>query len=181
MGEGGAFLVLEELQAARARGAKVYAELVGYGSASDVGSYLTPDPSGRPIAQAIAAALREADAAGGDVAYVAAHGSGTRLGDASEAAALRSALAGVDRILASSVKPATGHLVAGAGALNAAVAALAIARGAVPPTLNLEAVDKSCQGVDWVAGEGREAEVGLALALARGLEGQIVALAMRGV
>ncbi len=181
MGEGGAFLVLEELQAARARGANVHAELVGYAAASDVSSYLTPDPSGRPIAQAIVAALREAGASGGEVGYVAAHGSGTRLGDASEAAALRSALAGADRVLASSVKPATGHLVAAAGALNAAVATLALARGSVPPTLNLEALDRSCAGVDWVAREGREADVGLALALARGLEGQIVALAIRGV
>lgn len=181
MGEGGAFLVLEELQAARARGANVYGELVGYASAADVSSYLTPDPSGRPIAQAIVAALREAGASAGAVGYVAAHGSGTRLGDASEAAALRSALAGADRVLASSVKPATGHLVAAAGALNAAVATLALARGSVPPTLNLEALDRSCEGVDWVAREGREADVGLALALARGLEGQIVALAIRGV
>jgi len=180
MGEGGAFLMLEELSAARARGANVYAEVVGYGAASDVGHYVTPDPHGHAIVQAIDAALREAGAGPADVDYVAAHGSGTRLGDASEAAALRRAL-GADGVLASSVKPATGHLVAAAGALNAAVATLAIARGSVPPTLNLEAVDPACAGVDWVPREGRQARVRLALALARGLEGQVVALAMRGI
>ncbi len=179
MGEGGAFLVLEELEAARARGAKPYAEVIGYGAASDVGRYLTPDPEGRPIAQAIDAALGDAGASAHEVDYVAAHGSGTRLGDASEAAALRSVFGG-ERLMASSVKPATGHLVAAAGALNAAVAALVLARGAVPPTLNLDVVDEACAGIDWVAGECREARVGLALALARGLEGQVVALAMRG-
>jgi 3-oxoacyl-[acyl-carrier-protein] synthase II len=180
MGEGGAFLVLEELESAKARGATVHAEIAGYGSASDVRTYLTPDPEGRPLAQAIGSALREAESEGTDVDYVAAHGSGTRLGDASEAAALRSALGG-DGVLASSVKPATGHLVAAAGALNAAVAALAVARGAVPPTLNLENVDPACGGVDWVPNESREAQVRVALALARGLEGQAVALALRGV
>ena len=181
MGEGGAFLVLESLDDARARGANVYGEVVGYGSASDVHDYIRPDPQGRPVAQAIGAALREADAATNEVSYVVAHGSGTRLGDASEAAALRLALGGEDGLLVSSVKPATGHLGAAAGALNAAVAALALARGAVPPTLNLEAVDPSCSGIDWVAVEGREARVQLALAVARGLEGQVVTLAMRRV
>ena len=181
MGEGGAFLVLESLDDARARGANVYGEVVGYGSASDVHDYIRPDPQGRPVAQAIGAALREADAATDEVSYVVAHGSGTRLGDASEAAALRLAFGGEDGLLASSVKPATGHLGAAAGALNAAVAALALARGAVPPTLNLEAVDPSCSGIDWVAVEGREARVQLALAVARGLEGQVVTLAMRRV
>lgn len=179
MGEGGAFLVLEELDAARSRGATVHAEVAGYGSAADVERHLTPDAAGRPPARAIASALREARAAGGEVGYVAAHGSGTRLGDSSEAAALRSALGG-DGAVASSVKPATGHLVAAAGALNAAVAALAVARGAVPPTLNLEDVDPDCGGIDWIPTEGREAHVRLALALARGLEGQTVALALRG-
>jgi 3-oxoacyl-[acyl-carrier-protein] synthase II len=181
MGEGGAFLVLEELDAARARGAKIYSEVVGYGGASDVRSYITPDPEGRAISQAIAAALREADASQAELDYVAAHGNGTRLGDASEAAGLRRAFGGSNGLLASSVKPATGHLVAAAGALNAGVAALAIAGGVVPPTLNIEQVDEACAGVDWVAGERREADVKLAVALARGLEGQVVALAMRGV
>jgi 3-oxoacyl-[acyl-carrier-protein] synthase II len=181
MGEGGAYLVMEELESARARGARIHAELVGYGFAGDVGHYLLPDPSGAPIAAALGGALREAGAAASDVDYVAAHGSGTVAGDAAEAAGIRSALGAGGGFAASSVKAATGNLVAAAGALNAAVATLAIARGGIPPTVNLDAVDPSCEGVDWVTGAGREAKVGLALAVARGLEGQIVALAMRGV
>lgn len=180
MGEGGAFLVLEELEAARARGATVYAEVAGYGATADTGHYVTPDPEGRATVRAIGATLHEAGANAADVDYVAAHGNGTRLGDAGEAAALRTAL-GADGFAASSVKPATGHLVAAAGALNAAVATLAIARQALPPTLNLDTVDPACAGVDWVAREARETRVGLALALALGLEGQVVALAMRGI
>ena len=112
---------------------------------------------------------------------MAAHGAGTRAGDASEAAALREVFGAGDGPLASSVKPATGHLVGAAGALNLAVAALAVARGTVPPTLNLENLDPDCAGIDWVPAEARDAEVGLALALARGLEGQNVALALRAV
>ena len=79
------------------------------------------------------------------------------------------------------MKPATGNLVGAAGALNAAVAALALAHQTLPPTLNLESVDPDCTGIDWIAKEAREARVEIALALARGLEGQSVALALRGM
>jgi 3-oxoacyl-[acyl-carrier-protein] synthase II len=178
LGEGGAFLLLEDLESAQARGAKVYAEVCGWGAAADTGRMMTPDPSGRPVAAAVERALRSAGAAAGDVDFVAAEGSGTVLGDASEAAGLRSAF-GSDGLVASSVKGAAGHLMGAAGALNAAVAALAIDRGAVPPTLNLKNADPACAGVDWVAGSARETPVRTALALARGLEGQNVALALR--
>ena len=103
---------------------------------------------------------------------------GTKNGDASEAAGLRTAF-GEGEAVASSVKGATGHLMGAAGALNAALAALAVSRGAIPPTLNLNDVDPDCQGVDWVPNEAREAPVYQALALARGLEGQNVALVFR--
>jgi 3-oxoacyl-[acyl-carrier-protein] synthase II len=178
LGEGSAFLVLEPAEAAEARGARVYAEVAGLGNAYDSRNLITPDPDGRSLAAAIGAALREAESAPADVDYVATHGSGTRAGDASEARALR-AVFGEDGQVASSVKAATGHLVGGAGALNAAVAALAIKHGVVPPTLNLEHTDPECEGVDWVAKEARRTEVRAALALARGLEGQNVALAIR--
>jgi 3-oxoacyl-[acyl-carrier-protein] synthase II len=127
------------------------------------------------------AALREADTAPEAVGYVATHGSGTRLGDVSEARALRTVFGpAADRLAASSVKPATGHLVGGAGALNAAVAALAIYHSVIPPTLNLENPDPACD-LDWVPGRAREKRVAQALALARGLEGQNVAVTLRAV
>jgi 3-oxoacyl-[acyl-carrier-protein] synthase II len=178
MGEGGAFFMLEDLEAAQGRGAKVYAEIVGTGAASDTGKLLTPEPSGRPVAKAVERAIARAGATPADVGYVAAHGTGTPHGDRSEAAGLRQAL-GDDGAVASTVKAATGHLIGAAGALNVAVAALAIDRGAVPPTLNLENIDPDCEGVDWVPKEGRETKVDLAIAVARGLEGQNVALALR--
>jgi 3-oxoacyl-[acyl-carrier-protein] synthase II len=131
---------------------------------------------------AIQAALRDAGSEPASIDYVAAHGSGTRLGDASEAKALRTIFGPAgDGVVASSVKPATGHLVAAAGALNAAVAALAIHHQTVPSTLNLEEPDRACSGIDWVPGEARKARTDQALALARGMEGQNVALLMRAV
>jgi 3-oxoacyl-[acyl-carrier-protein] synthase II len=177
MGEGGAFLLLEDLEAARARGATVYAEVIGAGAAADKGHLSAPDPSGRAVTAAAERALESAGVAKESVDYLAAHGDGTQDGDASEAAGLRQAFG--DGLAASSVKPATGNLVGAAGALNAAVAALAIARQTVPPTLNLEHVDPACAGIDWIAKEAREARVSVALALARGLEGQNVTLVLR--
>jgi 3-oxoacyl-[acyl-carrier-protein] synthase II len=127
------------------------------------------------------AALQEAGSAPEQIDYVATHGTGTREGDASEAAALRAVFNGSgDGVAASSVKGATGHLMAGAGALNAAVAALAICHQVVPATANLEEPDPALQG-DWVSGQARTAGVEQALALAQGMEGQSVALAMRRV
>ncbi|GAB3921822.1 beta-ketoacyl-ACP synthase II [Kribbella albertanoniae] len=179
LGEGAAVLVLEEFEAASARGARVYAEIGGMGSAFDIGGLVTPEPSGAALTAAIAAAGREAGWTSDGPDYVATHGCATRLGDASEATGLRSALgAAADRVMASSVKPAVGHMVAAAGALNIAVAALTVHHGSVPPTLNLTDPDPDC-ALDWVPNEGRQLPVRSALALARGLEGQNVAVALR--
>jgi 3-oxoacyl-[acyl-carrier-protein] synthase II len=181
MGEGAAFLMLEEFEAAAKRGARIYAEMTGFGSGFDAYKLLTPHPEGQGLSRAISGALREAGSSPQAIEYVAAHGSGTRLGDASEARALQTVFGGDARgLTASSVKPATGHLVAGAGALNVAVAALAIRHQQVPPTLNLKRLDPVCQ-MDWVPGQARGMRVDQALAVARGLEGQSVALTMQRV
>lgn len=179
LGEGAAFLVLEEAERAAARGARVYAEVAGYGSGFDTSGLLAPDPEGRALASAIRAALREAGAAPGDVGYVAGEGSGAPDGDASEATAIRSVFDPQGKVLVSSVKAATGHLLGGAGALNAAVSALALHSAMIPPTLNLDQTDSAGGGIDWVAREARETRFGAAVALARGLEGQNIALVMR--
>ncbi|SDU39758.1 beta-ketoacyl-[acyl-carrier-protein] synthase family protein [Jiangella alkaliphila] len=179
-GEGAAFVVLEDLDAARSRGATVYAEVTGFGSGFDAGAVGMPARDGRGLAHAIRAALDEAGVDPADVDYVAADGAATATGDAGEAAALRAALGpAAGTIAASSVKPATGNLVAGAGPLNVAVAALTCHHATVPPTLNLTDVDPACEGIDWVPREARNLPVGHALALSRGLEGQNVALALR--
>jgi 3-oxoacyl-[acyl-carrier-protein] synthase II len=179
MGEGAALMVLEDLESAQARGARVYAEVVGFGAGSDISHLVTPDRDGRGVQLAAEGALREAGSSPDAVGYVAAHGSATRLGDASEARALSGLFNGGTAV--SSVKAATGHLYAGAGALNAAVAALAIQAGALPPTLNLEHPDVAGDGIDYIANEAREAKVSEALAIARGFEGQNVALALRAI
>jgi 3-oxoacyl-[acyl-carrier-protein] synthase II len=140
---------------------------------------ITPDPSGAPLADAIRAALREAGSSG-HVDYVATHGSGTVTGDASEASALRAAFDG-DGPAASSIKAATGHLGAASGAASAAIAALAIDRQTMPATLNLTTPDPACGGIDWVTDRAREAPVRTALGLARGFEGQNVALALQAL
>jgi 3-oxoacyl-[acyl-carrier-protein] synthase II len=181
LGEGAALVIVENYDAASARGARMYAEIIGFGNGYDAYKVITPHPEGRGMALAMQKALQEAGSAPDSIDYVATHGSGTRLGDASEARALCSVFGtGSNGPLASSVKPATGHLMGGAGALNVATAALALHHQAVPPTLNLEHPDADC-AFDWVPGEARKADIGEALALARGLEGQNVALAMRAV
>jgi 3-oxoacyl-[acyl-carrier-protein] synthase II len=182
MGEGGAFLVLEDLEAAEARGAHLYAEVTGLGDCADVHRLLTPDPSGRPLADAITRALREAGTSPLEVDYVAGGGSGSLAPDASEGSALRTVFgADGEGPHVSSVTAAIGNLGAAAGAANAAVAALALDRQVMPPTLNLENPDPACAGIDWIADGAREAPVREALALARGLEGQNVALALRTI
>ncbi|MBO3749433.1 beta-ketoacyl-[acyl-carrier-protein] synthase family protein [Streptosporangiaceae bacterium NEAU-GS5] len=179
LGEGAAFLVLEEYEVAQRRGARAYAEVTGYGSAADAYKLLTPHPDGRGLVHALNKALRDAKAGPDDFTYVAAHGSATPQGDVSEARALR-AVFPADPPVASSVKPATGHLVGGAGALNVAVAALAVHDQAVPPTLNLDDPQPDC-AFDWVPRAARELPVRGALAVARGLEGQNAVLALRPV
>jgi 3-oxoacyl-[acyl-carrier-protein] synthase II len=178
LGTGAAFLVLEERDAALARGARCYAELRGAGWTNDGGTVLTPDPTGVGLGRAIGRALADAQLAPEEVQYVATHGCGTVLGDRTEARALRAALGqAADTVLASSVKPQTGHLVAGAGALNVAVAALALSTGVAPATLHVDDPDPDCD-LDWVPNTPREASLSGALALARGLAGQQVALAL---
>ncbi|MBC3841467.1 beta-ketoacyl-[acyl-carrier-protein] synthase family protein [Streptacidiphilus sp. 4-A2] len=181
-GEGAALLVLEEREHALARGAHCYAEVTGFGSGNDCVRPPSPEPRARGLSRAITRALTDAGQNAGPertgVRYIAAHGCATPLGDVSEARALHDALGASARTaMVSSVKPQTGHLVGGAGALNVGVAALALNGGVVPATVNLETPAAGCD-LDWIPGAPREARPGSALALARGLEGQAVAVAL---
>jgi 3-oxoacyl-[acyl-carrier-protein] synthase II len=181
LGEGAAFVLLEDYETARKRGARVYAEITGYGCGADAYGVLTPHPGGRGMVSAMRRALQDARCAPEDIGYVATHGSATPQGDRSEAQALRSVFGNNGKApAASSVKPATGHLVGGAGALNVAVAAMAVHGGAVPPTLNHEQPQPGCE-YDWIPRTARELPVRHALAVARGLEGQNAVLALRSV
>jgi len=149
----------------------------GFGGGNDC---IRPPSPGRRAKGLSVAITRALDDAGrnSDVDYVAAHGCATPLGDVSEARALHDALGGFAKTAQiSSVKPQTGHLVGGAGALNVAVAALALETGVVPGTANLDTPAAECD-LDWIPGAARESRPASALALARGLEGQAVAVAL---
>ncbi|ROO51999.1 3-oxoacyl-[acyl-carrier-protein] synthase II [Micromonospora sp. Llam0] len=176
LGEGAAILVLEERNTALARGVPCYAELIGFGEGNDCRPAPSPDPQGRGVAAAMRRALDDSRLEPGALSYVAAHGSATWAGDISEARAIRHIL-GPAQVPVSTVKPQTGHLVGGAGALNVAVAALALRHGAAPATLNLDDPDPGCD-LDHIRREPMSARLHHALALARGFEGQATALAL---
>ena len=181
MGEGAVFFVLEEMEAAKARSARVYAEVCGYGAAFDGYRLVTPDPEGGGTRRAIEAALKDGAVAADDVGYVATHGSATLLGDVTETAALKAAFGEhARRLAASTVKPATGHMTAAAGPLSLATAVLAIHDGVLPPTLNLAHPDPACD-LDWVPLEARSQRVRFAVAVGRGFEGTAAAIAARAV
>ncbi len=176
LGDGAAFLVLERRSAAAARGARGYAQIAGSGAANDR-RVLTPATHG--LTSAITRALADATLPADSVDYVCAHGCATRLGDLTEVQAIRGALGqAAESVWASSVKPQTGHLVGAAGALNIAVAALALHHAVAPPTLHLEHPDPQCR-LDWIPKSARDGRLRNALALARGLAGQQVAVALR--
>jgi 3-oxoacyl-[acyl-carrier-protein] synthase II len=172
MGEGAAVLVLEELDHALARNAKVYAELAGYGLSSDAHHMTEPDPLGQGSARAIRLALADARIEPDAVDYVNAHASSTPLGDASETAALKLAL-GEEKAYAtpvSSIKGATGHCLGAAGAVEAAMTVLTVARDLIPPTINYETPDPSCD-LDFVPNQARPSPVRVAISNSFGFGG----------
>jgi 3-oxoacyl-[acyl-carrier-protein] synthase II len=180
MGEGAAVLVLEELGHARARGAKIYAELAGYGVSSDSFHITEPDPLGAGQARAVEAALADAVLDPTDVDYVNAHASSTALGDAIETCALKLAF-GEDKVSTlpvSGTKGATGHCLGAAGAVEAAFTVLAVNRDIVPPTINYETPDPACD-IDCVPNNARELPVRVALSNSFGFGGHNAALIMR--
>lgn len=180
MGEAGAVLVLEEKGHAEARGADIVCEIVGYGLSGDAHHITEPDPTGAGPALAMTMALADADLVPGDIDYVNAHGTSTPVGDASEIRVIRLAL-GDDvaaRTMVSSTKSMHGHCLGAAGGLEAALTALAIHHGVVPPTINLIDLDPQCAGVDHVVGEARRTPVRAALSNVFGFGGHNAALAL---
>ena len=179
LGEGAAFLVLEDWQAARERGAKVYAELAGDGNTLSCYRITDSPPDGDGPIQAIEAALRDAGLTAEDVDYVNAHGTSTMMNDRSECAALRAVMG--DRIMdvhVSSTKSCMGHLIAAAGAVEAGVCALAIRDGVVPVSANLQERDPDCD-VNVVQGESRQVRVRAALSNSLGFGGSNSTLVFR--
>jgi 3-oxoacyl-[acyl-carrier-protein] synthase II len=180
MGEGAAVLVLEELEHARARGARIYAELAGYGVSSDSFHMTEPDPLGAGQARAVGAALADAELDPTDVDYVNAHASSTGLGDAIETRALKLALGedNVQTIPVSGTKGATGHCLGAAGAVEAAFTVLAVDRDIAPPTINYQTPDLACD-VDCVPNKARELPIRVALNNSFGFGGHNAVLVTR--
>ena len=180
MGEAGAILVLEELEHARARDAKIYAEIVGYGLSSDAQHVTEPDPTGRHPARAMAMALADAGIEADDVDYVNAHGTSTPLGDASETRVIKLAFGEekARRTPVSSTKGATGHCLGASGAVEAITCVFAVGRDVVPPTINYESRDPECD-LDYVPNEARESQVDVALSNNFGFGGHNACLVIK--
>ena len=180
MGEAGAVVVLEELERARARGAKIYAELLGYGVSSDAQHITEPDPSGENPARAMTMALGDAGVGPGEVDYINAHGTSTPLGDAAETRVIKLALGeeNARRTPVSSTKGATGHCLGASGAVEAMFSILAVERGVLPPTINYEDPDPKCD-LDYIPNESREADVRIAVSNTFGFGGHNATIVVR--
>jgi 3-oxoacyl-[acyl-carrier-protein] synthase II len=175
--EGAAVLVLEDWGHAHARGARVYAELVGYGATADAGHVTHPEAAGTAARRSIERAMARAGIAPPDVDYVNAHGTGTPLNDRAETRAVHGAFGGwASGVPISSTKSMTGHLMGAAGAFEALVTVLAVHNGFLPPTINLDTPDPACD-LAHVANVGREASVRRALSTSFGFGGHNACLA----
>jgi 3-oxoacyl-[acyl-carrier-protein] synthase II len=179
MGEGAAVLVLEERSRALARGAPIYAEIVGFGSTNDAHHMTAPRPDGAQAARAVRLALCDADVAPHEIGYINAHGSSTPLNDSTETLALKQVFGEhAYRVPISGTKGYYGHALGASGAIEAAICALALAREWLPPTVNLNAPDPACD-LDYITGRGRSQRVDCLVSNSFGFGGINAALVMR--
>jgi 3-oxoacyl-[acyl-carrier-protein] synthase II len=179
IGEGAGVLILEELTHALGRNANIYAEIVGYGMASDAYHITAPAPEGEGARRAMEAAMMDARVSPGEIDYVNAHGSSTPYNDVNETKAIKGALG--DRayeVMISSTKSMTGHLLGAAGAVETIATVLAIKSKVVPPTINYETPDPECD-LNYVPNRARPGEINLALKNSFGFGGQNACLVLR--
>jgi 3-oxoacyl-[acyl-carrier-protein] synthase II len=171
MSEGAAVMMLEDLEAAKARGARIYAEILGYGASNDAYHMAAPDPGATGVVEMMRQALERSGVEPDDVDYINAHGTATPLGDAAETKAIKEVFGEHAYDLAvSSTKSELGHMFGAAGAIESMVCALAIHEGVIPPTINYKNPDPACD-LDYVPNEARDAEIRVALSNAMGLGG----------
>jgi len=179
MAEGAAILILEELDRALARGAHIYAEVVGYGTSNDAHHMTAPRPDGAQAARSMRLALADAHVQPTEVAYVNAHGSSTPLNDPTETLAMKQTFGDhAPKLQVSSTKAYYGHALGASGAIEAAITALALDRKWLPPTLNLDAPDAGCD-LDYIPKVGREADVEYALSNSFGFGGINAAVVLK--
>jgi 3-oxoacyl-[acyl-carrier-protein] synthase II len=169
--EGAGILVVEELEHAKARGAKIYAELRGYGANADAHHITSPAPEGAGAQRCMKLALKDAKLGPGDIGYINAHGTSTKINDATETLAIKKVFGDAARkLMVSSTKSMTGHMLGAAGGVETAVCALALARGVIPPTINYTTPDPECD-LDYVPNTAREARVQYTLSNSFGFGG----------
>ncbi|MCJ7854730.1 beta-ketoacyl-ACP synthase II [Lachnospiraceae bacterium NSJ-143] len=179
MGDGAGIVILEELEHALKRGAKIYAEVVGYGSTSDAYHITAPDPEGNGGAKAMVNAINDAGITAADVDYINAHGTSTPANDSGETRAIKLALGEYAKDTAiSSTKSMTGHLLGAAGAIEAIVCVKAIEENFAPPTINLDTPDEECD-LDYVPNVGRNMEIKYALSNSLGFGGHNAVLCFK--
>jgi len=179
MAEGAGVVILEEYEYAKKRGARIYAELVGYGLSADAHHITAPHEDGQGAAVAMTAALRDAGVSGDVVDYINAHGTSTPLGDVAETKAVKKSFGEhARRVAISSTKSALGHLLGASGGVEAVVAALTISRNLIPPTINLEHPDEGCD-LDYVPHKARDLKVTYAMSNSFGFGGHNACLLMR--
>ncbi len=174
MSEGAAVLMLEEYEHAKARGAKIYAEIVGYGQSADAYDMVAPDPNGKGAEYAMNAAMKDAGISIADVDYINAHGTSTHVGDIAESKTIERIFGNKDsnkKLLVSSTKSMTGHMLGAAGAIEAIFAIETTMNDIVPPTINLENQDEEVGDLDYVANKAREHKVEYALSNSFGFGG----------
>jgi len=178
-GEGGGLVVLESLEHARAREARIYAEIVGYGMTGDAHHMTAPDPEGDGAARAMTAALRDAALEPSSVGYINAHGTSTPYNDKFETIAIKRVFGDHAKKLAvSSTKSMTGHLLGAAGGIEAIATAFALHHGMLPPTMNYEKPDPDCD-LDYIPNQARKQEIEVALSNAFGFGGTNATLAFK--
>lgn len=182
IGEGAVALVLEEYEHAKARGAKIYGEVCGYGSTCDAYHITAPHPDARGGAQAMMDAMKEAGYRENDTVYINAHGTGTPMNDAVETVAIKKALGeeNAHKAYISSTKSMTGHMLGAAGAMEALACLFALNEGVIPPTINLNEQDENCD-LNCVPNTAVEADITLALSNSLGFGGHNACLAFRKV
>lgn len=179
MGEGAGAIILEELEHAKARGAKIYSELIGYGSTTDAYHITSPSPDGEGGANAMKRALKNANIKPEEVDYINAHGTSTHLNDATETKAIKTAFGEhAKKLMVSSTKGNTGHLLGGAGVLEAIISVKAINDSLVPPTINYKVKDEECD-LDIVPNEPRKADIKVAMSNSLGFGGHNATIILR--
>ena len=172
LSDGAGIVMLEEYEHARARGARIYCELIGFGMSGDAYHMTAPSESGEGAARCMVNALRDAGVEPHEVGYINAHGTSTPAGDVAEAQAVRSVFGEqAGRVMMSSTKSMTGHLLGAAGGIEAIFSILALHRGVIPPTINLDNPDPAVAGLDLVPHTARQAQVDVALSNSFGFGG----------